>query len=178
MPSVHLDSLMVAVQRHARYEVHAVQMGGRLARLNLDVKLEQQFASCSVNGIALATQRQASETPAFAPYPTPYPTPALALPLAALPPRVHLRPPALALPLALTLALTLMPQCPSPLTPLLPRTGDRHALGDHARVARVAISGGVPDSLPSECAIRRSTARKHAAVRRMLETSSGVAGHA
>ena len=78
MPSVHLDSLMVAVQRHARYEVHAVQMGARLARLNLDVKLEQQFASCSVNGIALATQRQASETLAFAPYPTP----ALALPLA------------------------------------------------------------------------------------------------
>jgi Fe-S cluster assembly protein SufD len=61
MPSVHLDSLMVAVQRHARYEVHAVQMGGRLARLNLDVKLEQQFASCSVNGIALATQRQVTD---------------------------------------------------------------------------------------------------------------------
>ena len=141
MPSVHLDSLMVAVQRHARYEVHAVQMGGRLARLNLDVKLEQQFASCSVNGIALATQRQASETPAFAPYPTP----ALALPLAALPPRVHLRPPALALPLALTLALTLMPQCPSPLTPLLPRTGDRHALGDHARVARLLVLPGAKE---------------------------------
>ena len=88
MPSVHLDSLMVAVQRHARYEVHAVQMGARLARLNLDVKLEQQFASCSVNGIALATQRQASETLAFAPYPTP----ALALPLASLPPPFHPRP--------------------------------------------------------------------------------------
>lgn len=61
MPSVHLDSLMVALQRHARYEVHAVQMGGRLARLNLDVKLEQPFASCSVNGIALATDRQVSD---------------------------------------------------------------------------------------------------------------------
>jgi len=61
MPSVHLDSVMVALQRHARYEVHAVQMGGRLARLNMDVKMEQPFASCSVNGIALATERQVSD---------------------------------------------------------------------------------------------------------------------
>jgi len=81
MPSVHLDSVMVALQRHARYEVHAVQMGGRLARLNMDVKMEQPFASCSVNGIALATERQASDTPALAPHPTL----ALALPLALAP---------------------------------------------------------------------------------------------
>jgi len=61
MPSVHLDSVMIKVQRHARYEVHAVQMGGRLARLNMDVKLEQPFASCAVNGIALASERQVTD---------------------------------------------------------------------------------------------------------------------
>ena len=35
---VHLDSVCVGVGRHGRYEVHAVQMGSKLARLNMDVR--------------------------------------------------------------------------------------------------------------------------------------------
>jgi len=59
--AVHLDNVVVMLQEHARYEVHAVQMGGRIARLNMDVKLQAPFASCSVNGIALASERQVSD---------------------------------------------------------------------------------------------------------------------
>lgn len=58
---VHLDSVCVGVGRHGRYEVHAVQMGSKLARLNMDVRLLAPFASCDVNGIALASERQVSD---------------------------------------------------------------------------------------------------------------------
>lgn len=58
---VHLDSVLVAAQESSRYELHAVQMGGKLARVNLDVRLQGPFASASLQGLSLATGRELSD---------------------------------------------------------------------------------------------------------------------
>lgn len=59
--AAHLDSVVVAAQTASRYELHAVQMGGKLARLNVDVRLRGPYASCDVQGLALASERQLSD---------------------------------------------------------------------------------------------------------------------
>lgn len=59
--AVHLDSVLVAVQGDARYEMHAVQMGAKISRVNLDVRLQGPFASADLRGLSLACGRELSD---------------------------------------------------------------------------------------------------------------------
>ena len=59
--AVHLDSVLVYAQESSRYEMHAVQMGGKISRVNLDVRLQGKHASCALRGLTLATGRELSD---------------------------------------------------------------------------------------------------------------------
>jgi len=59
--AVHLDSVLVAAQTSSHYELRVAQMGGKLTRVNVEVKLQGPYASTSLNGLALATGRELSD---------------------------------------------------------------------------------------------------------------------
>jgi len=58
--AVHIDSVLAKCESGARYESQLVQMGGRIARVNLGVDLAGRHAHTALRGIALASGNQLS----------------------------------------------------------------------------------------------------------------------
>jgi Fe-S cluster assembly protein SufD len=58
----HIATCAVAVAKDARYESHAVTLGARLSRLNLNVVQQGDGAEVRMDGLALVSGRQLADT--------------------------------------------------------------------------------------------------------------------
>jgi Fe-S cluster assembly protein SufD len=60
--SFHLGTLAVRLERDARLESHNLSVGGRIARLDLDVDLAGQGAHAGLNGLYVVRERQHADS--------------------------------------------------------------------------------------------------------------------
>lgn len=58
----HLANCSVALEHASRYQSTSISLGSQISRYNLDIRLTEEAAECSVDGLALISSRQLADT--------------------------------------------------------------------------------------------------------------------